>query len=127
MATFATPTELAAFMQQDVDTASATLVLDLVEAELVYASRVDAAADLPTWTKATGLAVAARVYANPVGLTSDAIDDYRRNFGGTFLTAQERTTLSGVSGDQGAFSITAYGVPYVAAAGVSTWPWDEIE
>lgn len=124
MSTFATPAELASFLQQDVDTSSATLVLDLVEAEMVKAAGV-VAASLPAWTKLIGLGVAARIYTNPAGLTADGIDDYRRTFGGSFLTGAEIDRLSTVAGlGGGAFTITPYGETYVAAGPTSsTWDW----
>lgn len=124
MATFATPDDLADLLQQDVYTVSATLVLDLVEGEMAHVAQVPAAS-LPSWIRGLGLSVAARIYANPVGLTSDAIDDYRRSFGGTFFTTAETERLREVAGNSAAFSITAAGNPYVAQAG--GWPipgWD---
>lgn len=125
-ATFATPEELAGLMQRDLDRYTAELVLRLIESDLVYATRVPAA-DLPDWAATLGLTAAARLYSNPAGLTSEALDDYRRGMdGGGYLTADERDRLVGVAGADVAFSITPYGTTYVAEAGSSLDDWDVI-
>lgn len=107
---FATAAELATLMRQDVVTASADLVLSLVQADLVDAAGVQDETTLPGIAKGIGLWAAARAYSNPAGLTSDALDDYRRNFGGNMLTDDERARLSTSGGSPaGAFTITPFG------------------
>jgi hypothetical protein len=96
----ATPAELATYLQQDVDTASATLALSLVETEVLAAADV-AAGDVPAWVKGIVLAAAARLYDNPTGIQSETIDDYTRRYVDAaqtgLLTAAEIERLARIS------------------------------
>ena len=115
MATFATPEELASLLQRDLDRATAELVLDLVEADLLSAGSFAVVAALPPIGKGIGLRAAARLYTNPAGLSSESLDDYRRGMGGNYLTADERAQLLSGGGPTGAFSIVPAYAPWAAS------------
>lgn len=100
MADFFTPEELAAYLQADVDTATALLLRDLVTAVIEDAAGKSYAATptAPGVLRAVALAAAARAYTNPQGVASESIDDYsyRRagdGRGGVYLTAEERRAV----------------------------------
>jgi hypothetical protein len=114
-------TEFASYVQSDVDTATATLLRDLVTGLIAEAAGdtwdVDAA---PVGVKAIALASAGRAYVNPQGLQSQtrAIDDYSTTdrwtaeSAGVFLTADELATVTGLYGTSvAAFTITPYYAP----------------
>lgn len=116
-------TELASYMQTDLDEATATLNRLLVTAEFRRAvgrtrwdaATVDQLADL----KGLALEIAKRMTLNPDGKRSEQIDDYSytnatETFGGLSLTDAERNAVRAVFGlRSGAFSITpAAPTPY---------------
>lgn len=71
--------EFASYVQSDVDTATATLLRDLVTGLILDRTGVDYTVTAATSTaKTVGLEAAARAYRNPEGTTSisEAIDDY---------------------------------------------------
>lgn len=94
--------EFASKVQSDVDTATATLLQELVTgliADFVGSTFDPDAA--PATVKAIALSAAARDYTNPNGITSTtrAIDDFNRtdryegNSGSLYLTDEERAML----------------------------------
>lgn len=105
--TIASISELALYLQQDVDAPTAQLLLELTDG--VIAERIGVVAvPAPAGVKAVALEVAARAYRNPARLTSETIDDYTwrvDNAGdaGVFLLEDEVRRLS--PSQSGAFSI----------------------
>lgn len=100
--------EFASYLQSDVDTATATLLLDLVTGLIEEVDGNDYSTATPTSTvKAIALEAAARAYRNADGTSSvsEAIDDYsvtRRWEGaaamlGLFLTSTEIARLRGLA------------------------------
>lgn len=90
----ATPAELGAFVEEDIeaDDARALSVLriasNLVRAYLGWSEDPD---EVPEVATDVTVDVAARVWVNPAGLESDAIDDAQRRFG---IQAHERFYLT---------------------------------
>ena len=93
----ATATELAVRVQQDVDTATATLLLDIAE-DLIKAEAGDLGENGGTWPprlKGVQLDAAARAYINPSGVNHELFETYTRSgipAGGVYLTDSERAT-----------------------------------
>jgi hypothetical protein len=91
----ATATELAVRVQQDVDTATATLLLDIAE-DLIIAEAGDLGANGGTWPprlKGVQLDAAARAYINPSGVNHELFETYSRSGipqGGVYLTDDEK-------------------------------------
>lgn len=98
MADIATPTELASFLQVDVDTATATLLLELAQGLVV--ERIGAHDTWPPVAKAVVLAVVARAYVNPDGVrqrtAGGTTDIYNSPLytNGVFLSESEVAQLS---------------------------------
>ena len=92
----ATATELAVRVQQDVDTATAMLLLEIAE-DLIKAEAGDLGADGGTWPprlKGVQLDAAARAYINPSGVNHELFETYTRSGipqGGVYLTDNERS------------------------------------
>ncbi len=114
-----TVSEFASYVQQDVDTATATLLLGLAEgmvAEIVGAALPDPATPAQ---RAVILEAVRRAYVNPEGWTSEQIDDWagRRDPSdvGLFVTDSERATL--LPGASDAFTIRAPARGYVVFPG----------
>lgn len=92
--------QLAAYMQSDLDTASASLARDLATALIraeVGAATYDAVVDLSPLLP-VALEVARRSMLNPDGVRSEQIDDYSVTYatevlGGAGLTEAERTAV----------------------------------
>ena len=73
--TIASISELSLYLQQEVDSQTAQLLLELTDGVIV--GRIGAVAvPPPAGVKAVALEVAARAYRNPARLTSETIDDY---------------------------------------------------
>ena len=92
----ATATELATRVQQDVDTATANLLLEIAE-DLIKAESGDLALPpSPGWPpriKGIQLDAAARAYINPAGVDHELFETYTRSGlppGGVYLTDEER-------------------------------------
>lgn len=112
--------ELVSWLQvPEFDTATATLVRDLVTSEIrahVGSSTYDALTDLSPY-KAIALAAAKRAVLNPSGLRSTQIDDYSETFatetlGDVELTEAEQNRIDRILGRAGgAFSIRPAGTP----------------
>lgn len=99
-----TTTDLASYLREsNLDEAAAGLYVELANG-LVSDITGDLTAPYPAVVRAVALEVAARAYRNPEGATSETIDDYtfRRDGstsqGGVYVTAEERSRLSRLSG-----------------------------
>lgn len=98
-------TELASYMQSDLDTASATLARTLVTVLIrgeVGATKYDALTDLSV-LKPVALDVAKRILLNPEGHRSEQIDDYSvtyasESIAGAALTADEVARVLAAAG-----------------------------
>lgn len=102
----ATATELASYLQQDLDTASAQLALDLVESEITVALGGTLPDPLPGVAKRIELAAAGRLYLNPSGAESETTGPFSRRFGTEgLLTDEERSALSRVRGTSHTLSL----------------------
>lgn len=110
--------QLASYMQQDLDQASAelarTLTTALIRAE-VGAARYDALTDLSPLLP-VALEVARRTLLNPSGIRSEQVDDYSVTYaaevlGGAALTEAERERVRAAAGitSSGAFTIRPAG------------------
>jgi fructose-specific component phosphotransferase system IIB-like protein len=98
----ATPGDLASYLQQqDVDLATATLLLDLAESAVLAVLAVDTMpTPAPVNGKAVVLSAAARAYTNPAALQQEAVGPFSRIFGGSgvTLTREERRLIIGGAG-----------------------------
>lgn len=105
---FATTTELATYLQQDLDAASAQLVLDLVEADILEAAGKATSGDCPAWVKGVALAACARVYSNPTGAESESVGPFARRMAasGVLLNAAERSRLSRLRSTAGVWTLS---------------------
>ncbi|WP_329013212.1 hypothetical protein OG271_03990 [Micromonospora rifamycinica] len=113
-------TQLASYMQQDLDQASAELARALTTALIraeVGATRYDALTDLSPFLP-VALEVARRVLLNPAGIRSESIDDYQVTYaaevlGGAALTESERAQVLAAAGIRvsGTFTIRPAGTP----------------
>lgn len=107
-------TQLASYMQQDLDQASAELARSLAATLIrgeVGAARFDAMADLSVFLP-VALEVARRALLNPGGVRSEQIDDYSVTYAtetavGVALSASERRLVLAAAGvaPRGAFTI----------------------
>ncbi len=70
-----TLSELASYLQQDLDTATATLIQTLTDG-LIAERAGPVAVPASSAMKAVALEVAARAYRNPARLSMETIDDY---------------------------------------------------
>lgn len=107
-----TVSEFASYVQQDVDTATATLLLSLAEGLVV--DRIGVLPDpASAATRAAILEATRRAYVNPEGWSSERIDDWQgardAAFYGVYLTAEEIGGFSPVS--TAAFTIRPFGEP----------------
>ncbi len=107
-----TLSEFASYVQQDVDTATATLLQTLTDG--VIAGRVTVTVPASAEVKALALEVAARAYRNPNRLNMETIDDYTwrvDNAGdaGVFLTEDEVRRLRPSSSRVRSVKLSAYG------------------
>jgi hypothetical protein len=100
MTAFATPAQLASFIQSDIDTATADLLLDLASALIRDAA---GGSDPPAAIAQTiCLNVSARAYANAVGTTQETVGDYAAQYPlgisalqtGVYLTSPERAIIT---------------------------------
>ncbi|MFF0823054.1 hypothetical protein ACFYUR_22055 [Micromonospora haikouensis] len=114
-------TQLASYMQSDLDQASAELARALTTALIraeVGAARYDAMTDLSPFLP-VALEVARRALLNPGGIRSEQVDDYSVTYaaevlGGATLTEDERARVLAAAGiaPSGAFTIRpAYVAP----------------
>ena len=93
----ASATDLAVRVQQDVDTATAVLLLEIAE-DLIIAEAGDLSANEGTWPprlKGVQLDAAARAYINPSGVNHELFETYSRSGipqGGVYLTDAEKAT-----------------------------------
>ncbi|MFY1588989.1 hypothetical protein ACN267_31365 [Micromonospora sp. WMMD734] len=120
MADLFTLEQLASYMQQDLDQASAELARALTTALIraeVGAARYDALTDLSPFLP-VALEVARRTLLNPAGIRSEQIDDYSVTYaaeviGGPALTESERAQVLAAAGIRasGAFTIRPAGTP----------------
>lgn len=118
-------TQLASYMQQDLDSSSASLArslaASLIRAE-VGATVYDAMTDLSPFLP-VALEVARRALLNPNGVRAEQVDDYSVTYatefvGGAALTAAERALVlaaAGVSAGN-AFTIRPAGCPPARAS-----------
>jgi hypothetical protein len=115
MADIATLAEFASFLQVDVDTATANLVLlDLAQGQIV--DEIGARNPWPATAKAVALSAAKRAYVNPEGASSETVGgtsiSYTDGNMGVFLTEDERARLQRVGGGgSSAFTVTPYYEP----------------
>ncbi|AXH89411.1 hypothetical protein [Micromonospora aurantiaca] len=111
-------TQLASYMQQDLDQASAelarSLATSLIRAE-VGSARFDALSDVSVFLP-VALEVARRALLNPGGVRSEQVDDYSVTYatefvGGAALTEEERALVRAAAGvpSGGAFTIRPAG------------------
>lgn len=117
----ATSQDLATYLHQDVDTASAQMLLDLA-ADLC----TSILSPLPVTAKAVVIGVAARAYVNPANASSEAAGPFSVGYGtgatgGLYLSRQDRATLRRLAGSGGAFTVD----PTPATAGQGLAPWDQ--
>lgn len=95
----ATVAEFASRVQQDVDTATATLLLELAEDLIVAETGI--LTPWPARVKGVQLDAATRAYVNPAGVNHELFETYTRSGippGGVYLTADERRTVRLASG-----------------------------
>lgn len=110
MADIATLEEFASFLQVDVDTATANLVLlDLAQGQII--DEIGARDPWPATAKAVALSAAKRAYVNPEGASTETVGGtsiaYADGNMGVFLTDDERNRLQRVGrGGSDAFSVT---------------------
>jgi hypothetical protein len=120
MADIATLPELASFLQVDLDTATANLLL----LDLAQGLIIEVIGDLDPWpvtAKAVALAAAGRAYRNPEGLKRETVggvtSEYNAEEMGVYLTDSERsrlqTQLPGRRGSLGTIRVQS-GYPSVA-------------
>jgi hypothetical protein len=115
MADIATLSEFASFLQVDVDTATANLVLlDLAQGQIV--DEIGLRDPWPATAKAVALSAAKRAYVNPDGASSETVGGTVVAFSdgnmGVFLTEEERSRLQRVGGGGTAsYSITPWYEP----------------
>lgn len=107
-----TLSELASYLQQDLDTATATLIQTLTDG-LIAARAGPVAVPASASMKGVALEVAGRAYRNPARLSMETIDDYTwrvDNAGdaGVFLTEDEINALRPAL--PGGFSVSLLGV-----------------
>lgn len=109
MADIATLEEFASFLQVDVDTATANLVLlDLAQGQIV--DEIGTRDPWPATAKAVALSAAKRAYVNPEGVSSETTGGttsvYADGNMGVFLTDDERARLQRAGGGgSAAFSV----------------------
>ncbi|MEU8371213.1 hypothetical protein [Micromonospora tulbaghiae] len=126
--------QLASYMQQDLDLASAelarSLATSLIRAE-VGAQRFDAMADLSVFLP-VALEVARRALLNPGGVRSEQVDDYSVTYatefvGGAVLTDAERALVLAAAGvpSGGAFTIRPAGHRPAVTCGRER-PWHSV-
>jgi hypothetical protein len=101
MADIATLAEFASFLQEDLDTATANLVLlDLAQGQIV--DEIGARNPWPATAKAVALSAAKRAYVNPDGASTETVGGtttaYTDGNMGVFLTEEERARLQRVGG-----------------------------
>ena len=104
MADLFTLEELASYLQQNVDTASATLARSLATGLVKRAAGGhDFTADttVPDEVKAVALAVTGRIYGNPRGVTGENIGSYSYRVAetGTGLTDDERRIVAAAAAE----------------------------
>lgn len=102
----ATPSEFASRVQQDVDTATALLLLEIAE-DLIVAE-VGVLSPWPARVKGVQLDAAARAYVNPAGVNHESFETYSRiglPAGGVYLTAAEKTAVRAAGGRSGVVSV----------------------
>lgn len=115
MADIATLSEFASFLQVDVDTATANLVLlDLAQGQIV--DEIGLRDPWPATAKAVALSAAKRAYVNPDGASTETVGGTVVAFSdgnmGVFLTEEERSRLQRVGGGGTAsYSITPWYEP----------------
>lgn len=98
MVAIATLSEFASSIQQDVDTASASLyLLDLAQG--LITEKIGDQNPWPSIAKATALAAATRAYANPQGMRSETVGGVSGTYNtppesvGVYLTKTEKADL----------------------------------
>lgn len=115
MADIATLAEFASFLQEDLDTATANLVLlDLAQGQII--DEIGVRDPWPATAKAIALSAAKRAYVNPEGVSSETVGGtvvaYTDGNMGVFLTEDERNRLQRVGGGgTAAFSINPWHEP----------------
>lgn len=115
MADIATVEEFASFLQEDLDTATANLVLlDLAQGQIV--DEIGVRTPWPATAKAVALSAAKRAYVNPEGASTETVGGIATSYTdgnmGVFLTDDERSRLQRVGG-MAAYSITPWYEPGV--------------
>lgn len=97
--------ELAAYLPETAENEERALLLSDLAHALIYTIVTPVVANVSLVAKAVGLEVAARAYRNADGYSSETVDDYtyRRDAAtrsaGVYVTADERSTLLGLSPD----------------------------
>lgn len=115
MADIATLEEFASFLQEDLDTATANLVLlDLAQGQII--DEIGVRTPWPATAKAVALSAAKRAYVNPEGASTETVGGttlaYTDGNMGVFLTDDERSRLQRVGGGgTAAYSITPWYEP----------------
>jgi hypothetical protein len=131
MADIATLAEFASFLQEDLDTATANLVLlDLAQGQII--DEIGVRNPWPATAKAVALSAAKRAYVNPDGASTETVGGtttaYTDGNMGVFLTDDERSRLQRVGGGgTAAYSITPWYEPGTWYGTVATqqnpdWP-----
>lgn len=101
------PADLATLIGSDVDTARATLLLELVTGHVTDAAGGRVFDPVPPSVKAVALDVAVRAYDNPKGFASESLGAYSYSRdsastrGGVYLTPDEKRTIRRAAGRTG--------------------------
>lgn len=120
MADIATLEEFASFIQADVDTATASLLLlDLAQGQIV--EKIGTPTPWPTIAKAIALEAAKRAYVNPEGLGSETTGGTAATYPerGVYLTEDEVARLSGWLNGPGGSTL---GQPQGSFPSARYWP-----
>jgi len=124
MADIATLAEFASFIQTDLDTATANLLL-LDLAQGLITAEIGAQDPWPSIAKSVALSASARAYVNPEGLKQDTTGSTTAVFNtppasnGVYLTAGERAALHDWANGPGGSSL---GKPQGAFPVALSWP-----
>lgn len=107
-ATGVTTSDLALYLGLDtIDEARANLILQMAGGVVAAVVGTDTNGDLPTGVGGVVLSAAGRAYTNPTSTTAQMAGPFQQSggTGGVYLTRAERTTLRGMVGRTGAFSV----------------------
>jgi hypothetical protein len=99
--------DLAAFMQQDLDTATATACRTAAQGAILGAVRqAELPNPVPAFMAFVGMRVAARLYANPTGSTSETVGTYSVAYAAQLMEPEDKRLLGQLFGVGTALSVT---------------------